>query len=72
MPWDEGHDLDVQSLPEQKCTSATLGEISLKQRLVLLYGLQLGHSVVLWADAPDAQGLVLLWPVEEEVAVGVC
>lgn len=51
---------------------STLGEKFGKQRIVLLYGLQLGHSVVLWADTPDAQGLVLLWPVEEEVAVGVC
>ena len=72
MPWDEGHDLDVQSLPEQKMHISTLGEKFGKQRIVLLYGLQLGHSVVLWADTPDAQGLVLLWPVEEEVAVGGC
>jgi hypothetical protein len=26
MPWDKGHDLDVQSLQEQKGTSATLSE----------------------------------------------
>jgi hypothetical protein len=42
-----------------------------KQRLVLLFGPQLDHNVVLWADTPQDQGLGLLWPVAEEVAVGV-